>query len=78
MDFSQQSQVEYECRLPREGWILLRESSIHSSPCPALITVVGTTGKAPQLVLSGSPTAPAEHFCSQGWGKWLSLTQRCH
>lgn len=32
MDFSQQSQVEYECRLPREGWILLRESSIHSSP----------------------------------------------
>lgn len=75
MDFSQQSQVEYECRQPREGWMLLRESSSLTSPCPALITVVGTSGKAPQLCSQGPQQPQLSIFAARN-GRGRSVSHR--
>lgn len=73
MDFSQQSQVEYECRLAGEGWIL-RQGAPRRPP-PALVPVPlgslrwGPQGKALQLVLTDSPVAPTVCFHSPEVGK---------
>lgn len=82
MDFSQQSQVEYECRLAGEGRIL-QQGAPHR-PLPALAPVPaqslrwGPQGKAFPLVLTGSPLAPMPCLQSQTWVKLLSLKQGHH